>query len=124
MIRAAMPQKGAVVLLKRQSFKAVVSTLLVLCLLFLAFTGALLYFGKTGVVWGFARNNLRAAHFFTAVCICVLAALHILISRRLYLAELRSLRRTKKNGPDKRAGAGTGPGALRSGERVDGENDR
>ena len=76
---------------KKMGFKAVVSTVLVLCFLFLAFTGALLYFGKTGVVLGISRNTLRVAHFWAAVFICAMIILHVIVNWRIYLAELRSL---------------------------------
>ena len=73
--------------------KAVVSTLLVFCFLFLAVTGALLFFGKTGVVWGVPRNTLRVAHFWVAASMCVLIVVHVFLNIRVYLAELKSFRR-------------------------------
>jgi|GEM_PF-2268763 len=75
--------------------KAIVSSLLLLLLLFLAFSGALLYFGKTGLIWGIARHALRNAHTAAAAVICVLAAAHIFLNRRLYLRELSALSRRK-----------------------------
>ena len=77
--------------MKRLSLKAILSSLLLLLFLFLAFSGALLHFGKTGLIWGFARHSLRDAHALAAVLICVLIAAHVFLNRRLYLRELRAL---------------------------------
>jgi len=71
--------------------RAVVSSLLLLVFVFLAFSGALLYFGKTGMVMGMPRHILRGAHFWAAMLICALAALHLTINRRMYAGELKSL---------------------------------
>ena len=89
--------------MNKPSFKAILSTLLILGFLLLALTGALLYFGKTGVVLGISRHELRAIHFWTAVSVCVLAAVHLCLNCRVYLSELRSLRRVsngKAGNPD------------------------
>ena len=73
------------------SFKAVVSTLLILCILFLAFSGALMFFSKTGVVWGMSRSALRAVHFWVAVSMCVLIPVHLILNLGLYRTELRTI---------------------------------
>ena len=76
----------------KKQVKAIISTLLILCLLYLAVTGALMYFGKTGVVWGVSRNTLRGSHFWVAISICALVVVHLILNFRVYLAELRGLR--------------------------------
>ena len=76
--------------------KALISSLLLLLFLFLAFSGALLYFGKTGMVMGFARNTLREAHAWAAALTCILAAVHFFINRRIYLAEVKSITRVRE----------------------------
>ena len=76
----------------RKLLKVVLSTLLILLFLFLAFTGALLYFGKTGMVLGFARSALREAHFVAAASMFVLIPVHFLVNFRLYKAELKAVR--------------------------------
>jgi len=76
----------------RKILKVVLSTLLILLFLFLAFTGALLYFGKTGIVLGFARSALRGAHFAAAVSMFVLIPIHFFANFRLYKAELKAAR--------------------------------
>jgi len=89
--------------MNKPPIKAILSTLLILGFLFLALTGALLYFGKTGVVLGISRHDLRVIHFWTAAIICVLAAVHLCLNCRVYLSELRSLRRAqngKSGNPD------------------------
>ena len=82
--------------MKKLSVKAILSTLLILIFLILAFTGALLYFGRTGVVLGFSRHFLREAHFWTAVSMCVLIPVHLVLNLRIYRAELRTLRGAKR----------------------------
>ena len=85
-------------------FKAILSTLLLLCVIYLAFTGALLYFGKTGVIMGVSRNALRASHFWVAVFICVLSITHITVNRRVYGAEFRAIRGAKDRRKDNKRG--------------------
>ena len=77
--------------MKKPALKAIVASLLLLLLLFLSVSGAMLYFGKTGVILGIARSAIRAAHFKMAVSMCVLTALHLLLNRRLYMSGLKSL---------------------------------
>ena len=76
--------------------KAILSSLLILVYLLLAFTGALLYFGKTGVVLGIPRYILRETHFWVAIAMCVLIPVHLFLNLRVYLAELRALRGGKR----------------------------
>jgi len=83
-------------MMNKLSVKAILSTLLILIFLFLAFTGALLYFGKTGVVWGFSRYMLREVHFWVAVSMCLLVPVHLLLNFRIYKTELRTLGRKKR----------------------------
>jgi len=85
--------------------KVVVSSLLLLLLLFLATSGALLYFGKTGVVMGFPRNDIRNTHTWAAVLMCVLGLAHLVLNRRQYFSELKSLgkRQRKTRDTDEKA---------------------
>jgi len=83
--------------MKKVSIKAVLSTLLILIFLFLAFTGALLYFGKTGVVWGFSRHLLREIHFWAAVSMCALVPVHLILNLGLYLSELKMFGKKKND---------------------------
>jgi len=82
--------------MKKQSIKAILSTLLILIFLVLVFTGTLLYFGRTGVVLGFSRYILREAHFWIAASMCVLIPVHLILNLRIYKAELRTMRRRGK----------------------------
>jgi len=77
--------------MKRQSVKAIVSSLMLLVFVFLAISGAALYFGKTGVVMGFTRGALRNAHTWAAVFMTILVLIHLFLNRRLYFSELKSL---------------------------------
>ena len=81
--------------MKRLRIKAVLTTLLILVLLVLAMTGGLLYFGKTGVVWGISRKTLREIHFCASVLMCVIAVLHLALNAKLFLTELRALGKRK-----------------------------
>ncbi|MCL2125759.1 MAG: DUF4405 domain-containing protein [Oscillospiraceae bacterium] len=76
--------------------RAVLSTLLIIIVLFLAFTGALLYFGKTGLVWGISRYTLRGIHFAAAILMCLIVVIHFVVNRKIYVAGIRAL--TKRDG--------------------------
>ena len=78
--------------MRKLSVKAILSTLLMLLFVVLVFTGALLYFGKTGVVLGFPRHLLREVHFWVAVSTAALIVVHFCLNLRVYLAGLRALR--------------------------------
>ena len=82
--------------MKKPALKAILSSLLILLFLFLAFTGALLFFGKTGLVWGIPRSTLRSIHFVAAITTCVLIIVHLVINRRQYFSELRALVKRNK----------------------------
>jgi len=81
--------------MRQLSLKAIISSLLLLIFLFLAVSGSLLYFGKTGMLLGFSRYAWRAAHALAALLICVLISAHIFLNRRLYLKELSALGKRK-----------------------------
>jgi len=77
--------------MKRLSVKAIVSSLMLLIFMFLATSGAMLYFGKTGVVMGLSRSALRNAHTLAAVLMCILVLIHLILNYRLYFSELKSI---------------------------------
>lgn len=77
--------------MKQLPLKAIISSLLMLCFLFLALSGALLFFGKTGLVLGFSRYILRNAHAWTGLAMSILILMHVFLNRRLYLRELHAL---------------------------------
>ena len=91
-MRLVITRIGEAIEMKKQAIKAILSTLLILCLLYLAVTGALLYFGKTGMVLGVSRNALRSSHFWVAFSTVVLTVVHLMLNFRVFLAELRSVR--------------------------------
>ena len=76
--------------------KAILSTMLIIVFLILASTGALLYFGQTGVILGFSRHALREAHFWIAVIMCVMIPIHLFLNRWLYKSELKAIVRNPK----------------------------
>jgi len=79
--------------MKKLSVKAILSTLLILVFLCLVFTGALLYFGRTGLVLGISRHMLRETHFWVAASTCLLIPVHLMLNLRIFRAELRALKR-------------------------------
>ena len=81
---------------KLSVIKAILSSLLLLTFLFLAASGAMLHFGKTGVIMGFARSALLSTHTWAAVFMCVLLIVHLSLNRQIYLRELKSLFRRGK----------------------------
>ena len=81
---------------KQLSVKAVLSSLLIMIFLFLAVSGAMMYFAKTGMVLGIPRGALRSAHAITAFSMCVLIPIHLFSNRRLYLNELKALSKRGK----------------------------
>jgi len=84
--------------------KAILSSLLLLIFLFLAVSGAALYFNKTGIALGIARASLRQAHFIAAASLCLLIIVHIIINFKQYLAELRALGRSRNSGDAEKSG--------------------
>jgi uncharacterized membrane-anchored protein YitT (DUF2179 family) len=85
--------------------KAILSGLLLLLFVYLAFSGALLYFGKTGVVMGIARHSLRETHAWTAFILCFLIISHLFLNRRIFLGEWKSLIKSKRKGREGGNGA-------------------
>jgi len=77
--------------MKRPCIKAILSSLLIILFFVMAVTGTLLYFGKTGMIWGISRRVLRETHFCLAITLCVLIVIHVVLNFRLYSAELRKL---------------------------------
>ena len=70
---------------------AVVSSLLLVCVVLLTATGAALYFMKTGMIGPFRRVFLREVHVYAAAAMLVAAAVHHWLNRRAYKAEIKSL---------------------------------
>jgi hypothetical protein len=81
--------------MKKSHLKAVLSSLMLLTFIFLAVSGAMLFFGKAGVVLGFARSSLLGAHVRAAILMCALVLTHFILNRRLFFSELKSF---KNNG--------------------------
>ena len=119
--------KGMDFHMKKASVKGVLATLLILVFIFLALTGTLLYFGKTGQVWGIPRYELREAHFVAAVSMCVFAPVHLLLNLRVYRGELRTLcgaGRPKTENRSPEHGTDDGEGDAGNAERNHRERER
>jgi len=80
-----------------QKVRAILSSILILLFLFLAMSGALLYFFKTGMILGIARYALREAHFVVAITMSVLILIHLILNLKVYFSELRALFKRKRN---------------------------
>ena len=106
----------------KKTIRAILSTLLILIFLTLVFTGALMYFGKTGVILGFSRHLLREAHFWIAVSMLVITPAHIALNLRIYRAELLALTGKRGRGTWKRVHGGAE--SLVSGRRVESRSNR
>ena len=98
--------------MKRPVFKAILSTLLFLLFAYLAFSGALLYFGKTGLMLGVSRNTWRETHARAAFSMGVIVLLHMVLNIRLYHGEWKTLFRRGQG--IAKAGAGSGGDAAAS----------
>jgi len=82
--------------MKTHPVKAILSSLLAMLFLSIALSGILLYYGKTGLVMGIARNTLRETHFWSAVLMCLLVPIHFFLNRRLFYSEMTALFRRKE----------------------------
>ena len=76
---------------KKSALKAVVSSLLLISFLFLAASGAALFFFKTGVILWFPRGSLRGAHALAALLTCALVIFHFLSNSRVFINEIKKL---------------------------------
>ena len=74
---------------KQQRLKAVISCLLLVVLLLISISGAMLYFGKTGLILGFSRAFLLHFHAGCAVLFVLLAACHLALNFKTLLAGFR-----------------------------------
>lgn len=75
---------------KSIKLKAVVSCLLILLLLLVSITGAMLYFGKTGLILGFSRAFLLNFHARCAILFLALAICHLMLNFKLLTSGLKS----------------------------------
>jgi len=82
--------------MKRRIVKAILSSLLMIVFLLMLLTGVLLFFGKTGMIWGFSRYTLRVMHFYMALFMCVLICIHLILNCKLFLSELSGLLKKRK----------------------------
>ena len=71
--------------------KALLSALLLSILLLIAATGAMLYFGKTGLILGFRRVSLLRFHARCSLGFLSLVACHVALNLRIYKQELKKL---------------------------------
>ena len=73
--------------------KAILSSALMLVFLIICSSGAMLYFGKTGMILGFRRASLLRFHAWAALFMLLLVCCHVVLNRRLFLQELKKLLR-------------------------------
>jgi len=84
--------------MRKIKLKAVISSLLLLAFLCLAVTGAMLHFGKTGLILGIPRYTLLRIHDWAAIVMVVSVILHFILNLRLFAAGLKSLAKRKRGG--------------------------
>ena len=77
--------------MNRMRLKALLSSLLFLLFLAISVTGAMLYFGKTGLILGFRRIALLRFHGCCSFAFFALALCHITLNLRLYAQEAKKL---------------------------------
>lgn len=94
--------------MNRLLIKALLSTMLLLCVLLICLTGGGLYFSHSGLVLGLPRHLVKNLH---ALCwLAMLAAIipHFILNLRLFAREWRGAVRAKaaeRTGRDGKAGA-------------------
>ena len=77
--------------MKRIQVKALISCVLILLLLIISISGAMLLFGKTGLIWGLSRAFLLHFHARCALLFLVLALCHLVLNFRSLALGLKSL---------------------------------
>jgi hypothetical protein len=82
--------------MNRSLLKAVLSVVLLLCLLFLAVSGFAMHFNTTGLVLGLPRYLLRQLHTVCAAVMSAAVLLHLALNLKLLRAEWKQGRRKKK----------------------------
>ena len=82
--------------MNRFLLKAVLSAVLLLCLLFLAVSGFAMHFNTTGLVLGLPRYLLRQLHTVCAAVMNAAVLLHLALNLKLLRAEWKQGRRNKK----------------------------
>ena len=87
--------------MKHPSVKAILSSLLLLMMLYLGFSGCAMYFGRTGLILGITRHTLRQTHIIVGFVICILALIHFCLNMSLFTAEWRTLRKKDYKRVDK-----------------------
>jgi cytochrome b subunit of formate dehydrogenase len=74
-----------------KKLRAVLSSLLILCVCLLAASGAVLFFMKTGIIGPFSRKFILDSHALISAVMVVVAIFHLYINRKMYKAEMKAL---------------------------------
>lgn len=82
--------------MRLQAVRAVLSSVLLIAFLLLVLSGAMLYFGKTGLILGFSRSAIRDCHLLAALLMTCIAPIHVWFNRHMYKHELGSLAQKHK----------------------------
>ena len=90
--------------MKHTATKAIVSIVLLLLFVYLAFSGGLLYFSKTGMMLGVSRYTWRESHAWVALLVCVLLVVHFMLNLPLFLAEWKLMLKGKQASSSPRSG--------------------
>ncbi|MCL2163541.1 MAG: DUF4405 domain-containing protein [Oscillospiraceae bacterium] len=77
--------------MKRIPLKAILSSLMLFNVFLLAVSGAMLYFGQTGLILGIRRSLLLKLHVGVSLLFLLFCALHLFLNFKLYRTELKKL---------------------------------
>ena len=72
-----------------RKFKGILSTVMIVAVLVVMFTGVLLFFFKGGMIMGVARAHLLSVHGWTAIVFFVCIVLHFILNFKVYISELK-----------------------------------
>lgn len=89
-----------VVHMKIKKLRAVISTLLLVCLVAMLVTGMILHFMKSGSVGKLARHTLVDFHFYCSIAMTTLGVIHFFINRFMYKDEMKALLKHKSKNND------------------------
>ena len=71
--------------------KGILSSVLIVLFLVVAVSGAMLYFGRTGLIMGIPRGVIRDAHIWSGFAMTAAVPLHLILNLRVFRGELKSL---------------------------------
>ena len=77
--------------LTKKRFRAILSSILIICLLISAITAPVLFFGKTGVFLSISRRIFINVHVVCGAVMLIAGLAHCLVNMKVYISQLKSL---------------------------------